>query len=101
MTLFSQSTQAWKWRLEEQEQQRYADKFKMKKDVVQKDSRNYVDRDSDDAVDLSADIPWKINDMDSDDNSKDVEEVNIGMESSKTLSFCERMRRSSPHRRNG
>ena len=31
----------------------------MKKDVVQKDSRNCVDRDADDAVDLSADIPWK------------------------------------------
>ena len=57
MTLFSQSTQAWKWRLEEEERQRYADKFKMKKDVVQKDSRNCVDRDADDAVDLSADIP--------------------------------------------
>ena len=98
MIPFSQSTQAWKRRLEEEERQRYADKFKMKKNVVQKDSRNCVDRDADDAVDLSADIPWKINDVDSDDNSEDVEEVNIAVESSKTLSFHERMRRLSPHR---
>ena len=82
----------------EEEQQQYVDKFKMKKDVVQKDSTNCVDRDANDAVDLSADIPWKINDVDSDDNSDDVEEVNIAMESSKTLSFRERMKRLLPHR---
>ena len=70
----------------------------MKKDVVQKNSRNCVDRDTDDPVDLSADIPWKINDVDSDNNSKHVEEVNIAVESSKTLSFREKMRRLSPHR---
>ena len=97
MTPFSQSTQVWKWRLEEEERQRYADKFKMKKNVVQKDSRNCVDRDADDVVDLNVDIPWKINDVDSDNNSEDVEEVNIAVESSKTLSFRERMRRLSPH----
>ena len=56
ITPFLQSTQAWKWR-EEEEQQQYADKFKMKKDVVQKNSTNCVDRNADDAVDLSADIP--------------------------------------------
>ena len=98
MTPFSQSTQAWKWKLEEEERQRYADKLKMKEDVLQKDSTNCMDRDADDAVDLSADIPWKINDMDSDDNSDDVEEVNIKVESSKTLSILERMKRLSPHR---
>ena len=98
MTPFSQSIQAWKSRLEEEERQQYADKFKMKKDVVQKDSRNCMDRDVDDAVDLSADIPWKINDVDNDDNSEHLEEVNIAVESPKTLSFRERMRRLLPHR---
>ena len=70
----------------------------MKKDVMQKDSTNYVDRYADDAVDLTADIPWKINDMDNDDNSVNVEEVNIAVESSKTLSFRERKKILSPHR---
>ena len=65
---------------------------------MQKDSTNCVDRDADDAIDLSADIPWKINVVDSDNNSDDVEEVNIAAESSKILSFCERMKRLSPHR---
>ena len=40
----------------------------------------------------------KINDVDNDDNSEDVEEVNIVVESSKTLSFHEKMKRLSPHR---
>ena len=80
----------------EEERQQYVDKFKMKKDVVQKDSTNCMDRDADDAIDLSADNPWKINDVDSDDNSDDVED--IAVESSKTLSFREKMKRLSPHR---
>ena len=65
----------------------------MKKDVVQKDSTNCVDRDADDAVNLSAGILWKINGVDTDDNFVDVEEVNIAVESSKTLSFHKRMKR--------
>ena len=35
--------------------------------------------------------------MDGGDNLIDVEEVNIAMESSKTLSFRERMKRLLPH----
>ena len=73
------------------------DKFKKKKDVIKKDSTDYKDRDADDAVDLSADILWEINDMDGGENLIDVEEVNIAMESSKTLSFRERMKRLLPH----
>ena len=48
-------------------------------------------------VDLSADILWEINDMDGGKNLIDVEEVNIAVESSKTLSFRERMKRLSSH----
>ena len=73
------------------------DKFKKKKDVMKKDSMDYKDRDADDAVDLSADILWEINDMDGGENLIDLEEVNIAMESSKTLSFHERMKRLLPH----
>ena len=40
------------------------DQFKKKKDVMKKDSTDYKDRDTDDAVDLSADILWEINDID-------------------------------------
>ena len=58
---------------------------------------DYKDRDVDDAVDLSADILWEINDMDGGENLIDVEEVNIAMESSKTLPFHERMKRLLPH----
>ena len=73
------------------------DKFKKKKDVMKKDSMDYKDRDADDAVHLSADILWKINDIDGGENLIDVEEVNIAMESSKTLSFRERIKRLLPH----
>ena len=97
MTPFSQSTQAWKWRVEEEERQRYVDKFKMKADMVEKDSTNCLDRDANDAIDLSADILWKINEVDGEDNSIDVEEVEIAMESSKTLSFREKMKTLSLH----
>ena len=69
----------------------------MKKDVVQKDSINCMDRDANDAIDLSVNIPWKINDVDSDNNYDDVEEVSIAVESSKTLSFYERMKRLLLH----
>ena len=73
------------------------DKFKKKKDVMKKDSTDYMDRDADDAVHLSADILWEINDMDDGKNLIDVEEVNMAVESSKTLSFRKRMKRLSPH----
>ena len=95
MTLFLQSTQAWKLRVEEEDRQRYADKFKI--DVVEKDPTKCVGGDADDVVDLSADIPWKTNDVDVEENSINMEEVKIAVESSRALSFRERMKRLSPH----
>ena len=90
ITPFSQSTQAWKLRIEEEDRQQYVDKFKM--DVVEKDPTKCVGGDADDVVDLSADILRKTNDMDVEENSIDMEEVKIAMESSRTLLFCERMK---------
>ena len=52
-----------------------------------------------DAVDLSSDIPWTINEKDNEEESNDVEqEVEPMAEATKVLSFCERMKRLSPHR---
>ena len=84
MTPFSQSTQTWKLRVEEDRQQ-YTDKFKV--DVVEKDPTKCLGGDADDMVDLSADIPWKMNDVDVEENSINKEKVKIAVESSKTLSF--------------
>ena len=51
-----------------------------------------------DAVDLSVDIPWKIEDMDSEDNSATMEkEAKVVEKSLKALSFCKRMKRLLPH----
>ena len=77
MTLFSQSTQTWKLRVEDEDRQQYADKFKM--DVVEKDQTKCVSKNADDVIDLSADIPWKTNDVDVEENSIDMEEVKIAM----------------------
>ena len=59
--------------MEEEDRQRYADKFMM--DVVKKDLTKCVDGDVDDVFDLSADIPWKTNDVDVEENSIHMEEV--------------------------
>ena len=53
MTPFSQSTQAWKLRAEE-DQRRYAAKFEI--DAVKKNLTKSVGGDPNDVVDLSADI---------------------------------------------
>ena len=81
--------------MEEEDRQRYADNFKMY--VVEKDPTKCMDGDADDVVDLSADIPWKTNDVDVEENSIDMEEVKTAVESSRTLSFCKRMKRLSLH----
>ena len=81
--------------MEEEDWQQYADKFKM--DVVEKDPTKCVDRNADDVVDLSADIPWKTNDVDAEENSIDMEEVKIAVESSRILSFHKKIKRLSPH----
>jgi hypothetical protein len=95
MTLFSQSTQAWKMRAEE-DQRRYADKFKI--DAVEKDLTKCVVGDPNDVIDLSADILRKSGDVYVEDNSIDIKEVKVAGESSKTLSICKKMKGLSPHR---
>ena len=62
-----------------------------------KSQQNAWGGDVDDVVDLSADIPWKTNDVDVEKNSINMEEVKKAVESSRTLSFCERMKRLSLH----
>ena len=52
-----------------------------------------------DVVDLSLDIPWMLTDMDNDEESNDVEQgIEPMAELTEVLSFCERMKRLSPHR---
>ena len=125
MTSFSRSTQAWKWRVEEEDWKWYVDKFKRRADVV--DPVNYEVYD---VVDLSVDIPWKANEVeeeerpqyadnirredvvereedvveereeveDEDNMVDEEEEVKEAVEKSKPLSFCKRMRGLSSHR---
>ena len=124
MTPFSQSTQAWKWRIEEEDQKKYADKLKRQADMV--DPVNYKVYD---VVDLSADIPWKANEVeeekrpqtadkfrredvverkedaveereeveDEDNMVDEEEEVKEAVEKPKPFSFHESMRGLSPH----
>ena len=73
MTPFSQSTQAWRFRVEE-EQKRSAKNNKRRADVPEKD------------VDLN------------EDKSIETEEVKVVGESSKSLLFRERMKGLLPHR---
>jgi hypothetical protein len=81
MTLFSQSTQAWKWRVEQDERQRSADKLR-KEDVVAREV---------DAVEEREEV-------EDEDNTVDKqEEVTEAVDSSQPLSFCESMRGLSPH----
>jgi len=95
MTPFSQSTQAWKMRAEE-DQRRYADKFEI--DTVEKDLTKCMGGDPNDVIDLSADILRKPDDVDVEDNLIDIEEVKVAGESSKTLPIRKKMRGLSPHR---
>jgi hypothetical protein len=85
ITPFSQSTQAWRMRAEE-DRRRYEEK----------DLTKSVGGDPNDVIDLSADIWLKPGDVD--DNSIDIEEVKVAGESSKTLPFRKKMRGLSPHR---
>jgi hypothetical protein len=95
MTFFSQSTQAWKMRAEE-DQRRYTDKFEI--DAVENDLTKFVGGDPNDVIDLSADILRKSGDVYVEDNSIDIKEVKVAGESSKTLSICKKMKGLSPHR---
>ena len=57
ITPFSQSTQAWKSRLKEEDRQRHVKRIKMRQEKVQKRSEAIVQCEMFDAVDLSSDIP--------------------------------------------
>ena len=99
ITPFSQSTQAWKSRLEEEDRQRHVKRIKMRPEKVQKWSEAIVECEMFDAVDLSSDIPWTLTKTDDDDESNDVEQRTKPMAGlTKDLSFRERMKRLSPHR---
>ena len=99
ITPFSQSTQAWKSRLEKEDRQRYLKRIKMRLEKVQKMSEATIECKMFDAGNLSLDILWMITEMDNDEESKDVEQGTEPMaELTKVLSFCERMKRLSPHR---
>ena len=71
----------------------------MRPEKVQKRSEAIVECEMFDAVDLSSDIPWTLTKTDDDEESNDVEQGTKPMaELTKDLSFCERMKRLSPHR---
>ena len=96
---FSQSTQAWKSKLEEEDRQQYIEPVKMRMEKVQKKSEATVECEMFDAVDLNTDIPWTIIKMDDEEESNDVEQGTKPMaELTKVLSFRKRMKRLSPHR---
>ena len=60
ITPFSQSTQAWKSKLEEEDRQHYIERIKMRPEKVQKRSEATVECEMFGAVDLSTNIPWTI-----------------------------------------
>lgn len=93
ITPFSQSTQAWRMRAEE-DRRRCAAKFEI--DAVEKDLTKSVGGDPNDVVDLSADIWLKPGDVEN--NSIDIEEVKVAGESSRTLWVRKKRRELSPHR---
>ena len=99
ITPFLQSTQAWKFRLEEEDRQQYVERMKMRPEKVQKRSEATVECEMFDAIDLSSDIPRTITEMDDDEESNDVEQGTEPMaELTEVLSFRERMKRLSLHR---
>jgi hypothetical protein len=85
ITPFSQSTQTWRMRAEE-DRRRYEEN----------DLTKSVGEDPIGVVDLSADIWLKPGDVD--DNSIDIEEVKVAGESSKTFCIRKKRRELSPHR---
>ena len=95
MTPFSQSTQAWRMRAEE-DQRRYADNFEI--DAVEKDNIQCVSGDLNDLIDLCADILEKPEDVDVEETSIDIEIIKVAGESSKTLPIRKKMGGLSPHR---
>ena len=66
--------------------------------MVEKDLTKCVDEDLNDVVDLGGDILRKLGDVDVEDNSFVIEEVNVAGKSSKILSIRKKMRGLSPHR---
>jgi hypothetical protein len=84
---FSQSTQAWRWRMHK-EQKQYTKNKKRRADVLDKDATRCMNSEADDAIDL--------NEKKSNDRQKEVKVVG---ESSRSFSFRERMKGLSLHRR--
>ena len=81
LTPFSQSTQAWRWRMQE-EQKQYAKNNKTRADVQEKDA------------DVNEDAH-----LNEEKTTNEEGEVKVVGESSRSLSFRERMRGLLPHRR--
>ena len=99
MTPFSQSTQTWKSRVEEEEQQQYAERLRMRADRVHEQMESTIGCKLEDAIDLSADIVWTQIEMDGEEESNgEDEEVKDVADPSRALSFREKMKRLSPHR---
>ena len=95
---FSQSKQAWKWRMEQEERKRYVEWVRMRGEKVPKKLEATVECDMFEAVDLSIDIPWTITEMDNEEESNDVEqEAEPKVEIPKVLLFHEKMKRLSLH----
>ena len=71
----------------------------MRPEKVQKRSKATIECEMFDAIDLSLDISWTLTETDDDEESNDVEQGTKPMaELTEVLSFCERMKRLSPHR---
>ena len=99
LTPFSQSIQAWKLRVEKEEQQQYAERLRMRADRVQEHMESTVGCEVEDVIHLSADIVWTQIEIDSEEESNgEDEEVKDVADPSRALSFREKMKRLSPHR---
>ena len=85
--------------MEEEEQQQYAERLRMRVNRIQEQMESTIGCKVEDVIDLSADIVWIQIEMDSEEESNgEDEEVKDVADPSRALSFCEKMKRLSPHR---
>ena len=86
--------------MEEEEQQQYAERLRMRADRVQEQMESTIlGCKVEDVIDLSADIVWTQIETDSEEESNgEYEEVKDVADPSRALSFREKMKRLSPHR---
>ena len=88
MIPFSQFTQAWKWRMEQEKREQYVEHVRMQGEKVPKKLETTIEYDMFEAVDLSKDISWTITKVDDEEESNDVEqEAEPKVEIPKVLSF--------------